>query len=181
MRFQQTFARPDYARYADDALRATPLLDPVAIELGELYRSRIIDAANSELPPAQRPEEWLGQPGTRAPHRAVTRDGKAISTLDLYGAGWVLVSSSAAWCEAATRLRGRTGIPVHPLDLRAVLGQDDGALVEQDLGISDRGASLVRPDGIIAWRSIDGAGSVEALQRAMAVVAQPVLKAAPSR
>jgi hypothetical protein len=149
------------------------LLDPVAVELGELYRSSIIDAANSELPPAQRPEEWRGQPGTRAPHRAVTRDGKSISTLDLYGAGWVLVSSSAAWCEAATHIGGRTGIPVNPINLPAVLGQDDGALVEQDLGLNDRGAALVRPDGIIAWRSIDGDGTVDALERAMSVVAQP--------
>src|SRR5581483_4253520 len=32
MRFQQIFARSDYGRYADDALRATPLLDEAAIE-----------------------------------------------------------------------------------------------------------------------------------------------------
>jgi len=173
MRFQQIFARPDYARYADDVLRATPLLDPVAIELGELYRSSIIDGANSDLPLAQRPEEWRGQPGTRAPHRVVTRNGTSMSTLDLYGAGWVLVSSSEAWCEAATRIQDRTGIPVSPINLRATLGQGDGALVEQDLGIGDQGASLVRPDGIIAWRSLQGGGSVDALGSVMKAHALP--------
>jgi 2-polyprenyl-6-methoxyphenol hydroxylase-like FAD-dependent oxidoreductase len=174
MRFQQTFARPDYARYADAALRATPLLDPIAVELGELYRSSIIDGPNADLPMARLPEEWRGQPGTRAPHRAVTRDGIAMSTLDLYGAGWVLVSSSDAWCEAATRIQDRTGIPLRPINLRATLGQEDGAIVQQDLGIGDQGASLVRPDGIVAWRSIQGGGSVDALELAMKAVALPV-------
>lgn len=173
MRFQQTFARPDYARYADDTLRATPLLDPIAVELGELYRSGIIEGGDADFPLAQRPEEWRGQPGTRAPHRVVTRDGCPMSTLDFYGAGWVLVSSSQTWCEAAMHIQERTGIPVSPIDLRAVLGQEDGALVEQDLGIGERGACLVRPDGVIAWRSIGGDDSVDAFERAMKVVAQP--------
>jgi len=179
MRFQQIFARPDYARYADDALRETPLLDPIAVELGELYRSSIIEDSSSELPLARCPEEWRGQPGTRAPHRVVMRDGTAISTLDLYGAGWVLVSSSESWCQAATQIRERIGIPLSPINLRAVLGQDDGTLVEQDLGISDQGASLVRPDGVIAWRSSETDGTVETLERAMKVVAQPALSKSP--
>jgi putative polyketide hydroxylase len=173
MRFQQTFARPDYARYADEALRSTPLLDPIAIELGELYRSSVIEGGDVDLPLARHPEEWRGQPGTRAPHRDVTRDGSAMSTLDFYGAGWFLVSSSPTWCEAAANLQKRTGIPVGAINLRAMLGQNDAALVEHDLGIGARGASLVRPDGIIAWRSIEGSGSADSLERVMQVVAQP--------
>jgi putative polyketide hydroxylase len=173
MRFRQTFARPDYARYADDALRSTPLLDPSAVELGELYRSRIIEGGDADLPLARRPEEWRGQPGTRAPHRVVTRDGTAMSTIDFYGAGWVLLSSSLTWCEAAVYMRERTGIPVGAINLRAVLGHDDAPLVEHDLGIGAQGASLVRPDGVIAWRSIEGSGSADALERAMQVVALP--------
>jgi hypothetical protein len=70
-------------------------------------------------------------------------------------------------------MQDRTGIPVSPINLRATLGRDDGALVEQDLGIGDQGASLVRPDGIVAWRSIQGGGGVDALVRAMKTAAQP--------
>lgn len=173
MRLQQTFARPDYARYADEELRATPLLDPIALELGELYRSSIVDQAGSELPMAQLPEEWRGQPGTRAPHRVVTVNACSMSMLDLYGAGWVLVSSSAAWCEVASQIKDRTGIPVSTVNLRAALGQHDAALVALDLGIGDEGASLVRPDGVVAWRSIQGGGSVDAFERAMKTVALP--------
>ena len=174
MRLQQTFARPDYIRYADDALRRTPLLDPIAIEFGELYRSSIIEGGDADLPLARLPEEWRGQPGTRAPHRFVTRDGTAMSTLDFYGAGWVLLSSSQTWCEAVVHMTERTGIPVAAINLRAVLGQNDAALVEHDLGIGARGASLVRPDGVIAWRSIEKSGSADALDRPMQVVALPL-------
>jgi putative polyketide hydroxylase len=167
--------RPDYARYADDALGATPLLDPIAVELGELYRSSIIDNAGSDLPVARLPEEWQGQPGTRAPHRAVLRVGKSLSTLDLYGAGWVLVSGAQAWCEAATHMQERTGIAVTGINLRRAFGDQDGALIEQDLGIGNRGASLVRPDGVIAWRSLEQSDErVDALERAVRMVALPM-------
>jgi hypothetical protein len=71
-------------------------------------------------------------------------------------------------------MRERTGIPIGAINLRAALGQNDAALVEHDLGIGGQGASLVRPDGVIAWRSIEGGGSVDALERAMQVVAQPL-------
>jgi putative polyketide hydroxylase len=172
LRFQQTFARPDYARYADSALRATPLLDPVAIELGELYQSSIV-AQGTDLPPVRLPEEWRGQPGTRAPHRVVTRDGVSMSTLDFYGVGWVLVSSSDTWCDAAARIEDRTGVLVGSVNLRATLGQGDGALVEQDLGIGAQGASIVRPDGVVAWRSTQGHGSVDELELVMKTVALP--------
>jgi 2-polyprenyl-6-methoxyphenol hydroxylase-like FAD-dependent oxidoreductase len=172
MRLQQTFARPDYARFASDELRATELLDPIAIELGELYQSSILERS-PDLPPVQRPEEWQGQPGTRAPHRIATRDGIAISTLDLYGTGWVLVSSSESWSNAATAIQERTGIPVTSINVQAELGPDDGPLVQQDLGIGDHGASLVRPDGVVAWRSVLGPGSVDVLVSAMKTVALP--------
>jgi 2-polyprenyl-6-methoxyphenol hydroxylase-like FAD-dependent oxidoreductase len=173
MRFQQIFARADYGRHADDTLRATPLLDEIAIEFGELYRSRIIEGASPDLPLARRPDEWQGQPGTRAPHRVVTRDGQFLSTLELYGEGWVLVSSSKRWCEAAAAMRQRKGIAVTAINLRAEFGPVDGALVEQDLGISDKGASLVRPDGVIAWRTSQEDGSIDALVHVMEIAAQP--------
>jgi hypothetical protein len=82
----------------------------------------------------------------------------------------VLVSSSETWCEAAVHLSERRGIRVSPINVRALLGPDEGALVAQDLGIGDHGASLVRPDGFIAWRSRDG--DAEALERKMTSVAQ---------
>ena len=54
----------------------------------------------------------------------MTRDGTAMSTLDFYGAGWVLLSSSQTWCEPVVHMTERTGIPVGAINLRAVLGQN---------------------------------------------------------
>jgi hypothetical protein len=41
------------------------------------------------------------------------------------------------------------------------------------MAVSAPGASLVRPDGVIAWRSTEGEGNADALERALKVVAQP--------
>lgn len=66
-RLEQTFARPDYARYAKD-FENVPLFDDAAMEYGQLYRSAGIVGAGDELPAAAPPNVWKGQPGTRAPH-----------------------------------------------------------------------------------------------------------------
>ena len=169
LRLRQTFARPDYARWADDATRATPILDPVAVELGELYRSRIVPVAG--LPDAQRPDAWRGQPGTRAPHVAVILGGRSASTLDLVGRGWVLVSADARWREAARAMAARIGVVVEAPDLDDVLGAEDRASYLRALGLDEAGASLVRPDGVVAWRATDEAPGDEVLARVMAIAA----------
>jgi putative polyketide hydroxylase len=169
LRLRQTFARPDYARYADPVSRETPILDPIAVELGELYRSQIIAGDGAELPPALPPSEWHGQPGTRAPHRSVVIDGRSTSTLELFGRGWVLVSSNPDICAAVTAAQRRLAVEVAALDLRSVLGEVERGLVEQDLGITAAGACLVRPDGVVAWRSTDGGVSREGLEHALGV------------
>ncbi len=170
LRLRQTFARPDYAKYADDISRETPLLDPIAIELGELYRSKVVLGAGDDLPLARTPDAWRGQPGTRAPHRFVTRDDRQLSTLDFFGQNWTLVSSNPAWCAVAEEVRRAVSVNVTALDLRDALGASDRALVERDLGIGANGASLVRPDGIVAWRSNEGA-SADALRAALLAAA----------
>src|SRR6476469_3241405 len=49
------------------------------------------------------PRESRGLPGTRAPHVELTRDGKGISTVDLYMGDFVLIAGpdGAAWADAA--------------------------------------------------------------------------------
>jgi aklavinone 12-hydroxylase len=79
------------------------------------------------------PSQSRGRPGTRAPHVAL-EDG--CSTLDLLGGGFVLLAASEGWSAP--------GITTQ------VIGADGFA---DAYGITAAGASLVRPDGIIAWRS----------------------------
>jgi putative polyketide hydroxylase len=132
---QQIFARND-GHNRDGEPDDAPLYDNNAMHFGVLYRSDAVLGAGPELPPAQLPEQWNGQPGTRAPH-AWIEPGR--STVDLFGRGWVLVADHPQWEEAAAGLAVRYE-RVEQLDV---------------FGLSAKGASLVRPDGYVAWRSVD--------------------------
>ncbi|ANZ36828.1 2,4-dichlorophenol 6-monooxygenase [Lentzea guizhouensis] len=132
---QQIFARND-GHNRDGQPDDGPLHDNNAMHFGVLYRSAAVLGAGPDLPPAQLPEQWNGQPGTRAPHVWV-EPGK--STLDLFQRGWVLVANDELWADAAKPLNVRYE-PVARLDA---------------FGLSEKGASLIRPDGYVAWRATD--------------------------
>jgi putative polyketide hydroxylase len=73
LRHDQIFTRPDYADYADKNTAPQPILGDDAVEFGQLYRSSAVLGAGAELLPAQRPDQWAGQPGTRALHMWMTQ------------------------------------------------------------------------------------------------------------
>ncbi|MEZ4454205.1 MAG: FAD-dependent monooxygenase [Nannocystaceae bacterium] len=173
-RLLQTFARPDYAREARGIADGVALLDDVALELGQLYRSNAVLGAGPELPEAARPDQWRGPPGARAPHRWVDRAGARISTLDLFGAGWVLVADGDRWRDAAASAGQALGIDLDVVRLGVDVRGDDLAAA---FGLEAGGASLVRPDGVVAWRTIAAPDDpAAALTQALAAVA-----AAPGR
>jgi putative polyketide hydroxylase len=115
------------------------LIDYGAVSMGYRYP---VDGTDHDTTPLL-PAELGGQPGTRAPHVPITVAGRELSTLDLFGAGLVLLTGPAGqdWAGAA----GRLDVPV---DSRQV-----PADVARAYGLDDDGASLVRPDGFVAWRS----------------------------
>jgi putative polyketide hydroxylase len=94
----------------------------------------VAEQDESRLPAFQDPLNWTGEPGTRAP-----------ADLDLFGAGFVLLTGSAGneWCAAAAGLA--TTLTCHRIDEHAAYG------------ITAEGAVLVRPDGFVGWRSRTGA------------------------
>jgi len=147
LRHQQTFSRPDYAKWVDSDFKAVPLFSNEAIELGQLVRSSAVIGAGPDLPCAASPIDWVGQPGTRAPHIWLTTSaGDTISSLDLFGTDFVLFAGTQNWQETADKLK-----------LRLILIGRDIHFSEPDtftaaFGISPQGAVLIRPDGIIAWR-----------------------------
>ncbi len=96
-----------------------------------------------------------GRAGTRAPHVWVERQGKRISTLDLFGTGFVLLTGAdgEAWRKDASVVAARLGI-----DLAVYRIGPTGDLLDfkkrwqASAGISAQGALLIRPDGFVAWR-----------------------------
>jgi putative polyketide hydroxylase len=105
LRHGQIFARRDYAKWATNDEKAVAIIEDDAMELGQLYRSNSVIGAGDELPPALRPEQWAGQPGTRVPHLWVSKDGVQLSTLDLLQRDWVLVTEDRRWCVAAAQAK----------------------------------------------------------------------------
>jgi putative polyketide hydroxylase len=154
LRHQQIFNRPDYAAYADDTMKV-PIIDDIAMDLGQLYRSTAVLGAGDDLQPALRPDQWAGQPGTRAPHLWVTRNGERISTLDLFQRDWVLLAEDERWCDAAAQASGRLGVKVDCKCIGVDLVAAAPEAFRTAFGIGPSGAALVRPDGYIAWRSMD--------------------------
>jgi putative polyketide hydroxylase len=104
----------------------------------------------------QQPELWTGQPGTRAPHIMLEKEDKAISSLDLFGSRFVLLTGEdgQSWVEAARVVEGKLHLQ---LDIYRIDGNngDLGNAANNFLdayGITTTGAVLVRPDGFIGWR-----------------------------
>jgi putative polyketide hydroxylase len=143
LRHEQIFARADYKAYLDGPASDVEVIDDIAMELGQLYRSPAVLGVSDALPPAQRPDQWVGQPGTRAPHLVLRGDRR--STLDFFQHGWVLLSPDDRWAAAA-ECTAVDFVCINASDVLAPMRIDEA------YGIRPDGASLVRPDGYIAAR-----------------------------
>ncbi|MGW3846726.1 FAD-dependent oxidoreductase [Streptomyces fagopyri] len=132
--------------------------DLMTTALGYRYVSTAVADADPDVPVIPDVLELRAAPGTRAPHMPVTREGIAVSTIDLYEQSFVLLSGSAEgpWSKAARAAADKAGVPVTPYSIGSGPGFDldtgtaDWAAVH---GTTAAGAVLVRPDGFVAWRT----------------------------
>ena len=101
------------------------------------------------------PRSTRGMPGSRAPHVWLTRSRERVSSHDLFG-NFVLFTGPGGgedWRSAAAVVARELGhVPLDVFCVGRDLGDPDGRFCEA-YGLSDTGASLVRPDGFVAWRA----------------------------
>jgi putative polyketide hydroxylase len=131
------------------------------VNMGYRYRAGAVAPEDREhLPLVQHPTHWTGQPGTRAPHLVLTRQGEQLSTLDLFGSHFVLLTGPEGqpWKDAARRAGEALHLPLDSYQIGAGAGEllDTGRTFYRAYGIAASGAVIVRPDGFIGWRSVIG-------------------------
>ena len=118
---------------------------------GYQYRSQAIISDDH----AVKHPELDGHPGTRVPHVWVEKQGQRLSTLDLLGHGFVLLTGQegAAWCEATRETASRFNVPLVAYQVGPqgdLLDLENCWLHKAD--IQADGALLLRPDGFVTWR-----------------------------
>jgi 2-polyprenyl-6-methoxyphenol hydroxylase-like FAD-dependent oxidoreductase len=147
-----------YTRYATRVVpeRGTDDVQPpvpdIELEIGLVMRSAAIQREEDDdgalhLAPAA----LDGRPGTRAPH-LVLSDGR--STLDLFGSQFVVLRPAGDGVDDWAP----PGAASHVIDAEPFA---------ETYGLSAGGATLVRPDAVIAWRSRGPVGRDE-IARALA-------------
>ncbi|POX42870.1 hypothetical protein C3486_03020 [Streptomyces sp. Ru73] len=158
-------ATPEQQAATDDAMTVT---------MGQAYRSGafVREAAAEPLPLTNDPRSLHGEPGTRAPYVVLDREGAPAATLDLFGAGFVLLAGrdGGSWGKAAASAGSATGVDIAFHHIAPTAGHapaDRRESWEDAYGVAAEGAVLVRPDGIVAWRSpasVSAAGQGAALE-----------------
>lgn len=151
------------------------------VNMGYRYPGGAIvpEAGSKNLPLVQPPELWTGQPGTRAAHVVLERDGQSVSTIDLFGARFVLLvgPEGQSWLQAAQQVERKLRLP---MDVYRIGGQpndfiDPGNDFLNAYGIPSTGAILVRPDGYVGWRKTVSGENKEDLEQVLSDALSTIL------
>ena len=169
-----------YGRYATRVVpergkeNLKPIVDDLLIEIGYRYRSSAVIGGSADDPLVQHPDKLKAAPGTRAPHVVLERDGTSISTLDLFGERFVLLTGpeGGPWRAAAEEAASALGVPIDVWQIGGERGLSDvGGRFLEAYALEPAGAVLVRPDSFVAWRASDSASADgRALGRALAAI-----------
>ena len=163
--------------------------DGLGAEMNQLYQSKAVyaddemdppprsknarDAAlyyvQSTYPGSRLPHAWLSKPITFGPRAA------QVSTQDLAGHGRFTVltgiGGKSSWTKAAIEVSGVLGIEIVVYSIG--WGQDyEDCLFRwvERRGVSEKGAVLVRPDRMVAWRSRGMLGEGECGKKLLVVM-----------
>lgn len=142
-----------------------PIVDDFSLEIGTRCNSPAVVLEPAQAPALhEHPRESMGRPGSRAPHVFLERAGERISTLDLFGRGFVLLAGAAgaeAWQRAGDAAAAGLGAPFETVIVGGGELFDPEGTFPGAYGVSPAGAVLVRPDGVVGWRAVAAAGASE--------------------
>lgn len=170
---EQTLQRYFYRTGTADST----LVNYTELTFGYRYRSSAIIAepGTDQAPLTQHPSTLHGEPGTRAPHIMLERNHVPVSTIDLCGGQWTLLTGAedSDWNEAAQRVTKQFKLPLQVYAIGGVNGLKDlEGRWNEAYGVGINGAMLVRPDGFVAWRSF---GSIDDAQTVLEQVVSRIL------
>lgn len=143
----------------------------LGVEFGAAYTSAAV-LADGTSPPvvADSYSDYVqsATPGCRAPHVWLGQRDAELSTLDLFGPGFTLLTASngGAWRTQAVAVSHARGLRIDTYTIGGTGLQDDGNFA-QAYGLESDGAVLVRPDGHVAWRSASGPQTDDVLHDAL--------------
>jgi putative polyketide hydroxylase len=119
-------------------------IDDVAVTSGYRYRSAAV-----VTPKAANPK---GSPGLRAPHVWLAHGDARLSTVDLFDGFTMLAGPDGSdWATAVKSVADAVPIRLHVIGVEL---HDVEHRFLTSYGITRTGATLVRPDGFIAWRAV---------------------------
>jgi hypothetical protein len=162
------------ARQDSAKLPRSEFLNEQGLIFGAAYDSAAVIPDGSAPPAVDDPVTQYApsaRPGCRAPHVWLERDGERLSTIDLLGTRFVLLTGAHgdAWREAAGRLASpsQPELVAHTIGGGCELADPAGAW-HVAYGVEADGAVLVRPDGYVGWRArTQGAEPASTLRAAL--------------
>jgi putative polyketide hydroxylase len=166
------------ARQDGAKLPRSEFLNEQGLIFGQSYQSTAIVPDGTPPPAVSDPvTQYLpsARPGSRAPHVRLERRGERLSTIDLFGGRFVLLTGAqgAGWIDAAARLvsKARPALVAHMVGGGGELADPEGAWPTL-YAVAPEGAVLVRPDGYVGWRSRAG---IDNPARALSLVLDSIL------
>jgi 2,4-dichlorophenol 6-monooxygenase len=147
------------------------------VEIGFVYEQGALVPDGTEC----HPRDPMGfahvpstRPGHRLPHAWLDVDGQRVSTHDFLGrqGAFVLIANEQGqrWCDAAAEVSEHLRVKINAIRVGVDACIDAERRWRDVSGVGKSGAVLVRPDGMVAWRSQEMDGSP--VQRLTDVVRQ---------
>jgi putative polyketide hydroxylase len=103
-----------------------------------------------------------GRPGGRAPHVVLSDGLREFSTHDLFGRGFVFLAGHEAteWVTAAEKVARDLGVTLAAYRMGDRFVDSDNTWCDR-YGVEPTGATLIRPDAVVAWRAEKAVGDPE--------------------